>query len=69
MRSEDILQQLSLRLRVEGASGLVEEHDLFIAQQGTGDGDALCLSFGQSSTPFAAYSIESIGEVEHEVST
>ena len=46
MRSEDILQQLSLRLRVEGAGGLVEEHDLFIAQQGTGDGDALCLSFG-----------------------
>ena len=57
---EDVLEQLSLGVWVEGAGSLIEEHDGTVAQQGTGYGDALYLPLGESSSLFGTRTVESL---------
>lgn len=52
---------------VEGAVEFVEDHDGAGAKECAGDGDALCLSFTESSAGFVAGCVETEGEVEDEV--
>ena len=43
---KNVLQKSSFSLRIKGTGGLIEKHDAAFTQQRTGNGDALCLSFG-----------------------
>ena len=52
VRRQNVLQQLALGFGVERRRGLVEQHHLSVAQQGTSNGDALCLTLAQSATLF-----------------
>jgi len=44
---DDRLRYLRLRLRVEGARGLVEDEERRLTVEGTGNGDPLALSSGE----------------------
>lgn len=61
VRRQDVLQQLALGFWVKGTRSLIEEHDATIAQQTAGYGNTLRLSFTQSSSLFAAKSIQPAG--------
>ena len=52
VRRQNVLQQLALGFGVECRRGFVEQHHLSVAQQGTSNGDALCLTLAQSATLF-----------------
>ena len=65
--SEDVFEQFPLGFGVECARGLVEEHDGTVAQQGAGDGDALCLSFAQSTAFLGADGVESLWKFFDEI--
>ena len=64
---QQVLEQLSFGVRVQCTGGLVENHDGTSAQQGTGDGDALSLSFRQSAPLFAARRVHSFFQFHDEV--
>jgi len=57
---QDIFQQLALRVGIQGRGGLVEEHHATVAQQCTGNGDALGLSLGESATRFGADGVKTL---------
>lgn len=65
---QDILQQADFSLRVEGGSSLIKEHDRPVAQQRTGDGNALRLTLGETAALFATHRIETIREFEDKIS-
>ena len=56
---QDILQQLPFRVGIKGAGSLIEQHDATVAQQGTGNGNALRLTFRESATRLGTNGIES----------
>ena len=63
----DVLKYFALCLDVECRCGFVEQQYVARVYDGTCNGNALCLSFRQSASAFAAYGVESVGQVEHEV--
>ena len=59
---EQVAQQRTLGVGVEGTGGLVEQHDAAGAQQGACDGDALGLSLGESCAVLGHDGVESLGQ-------
>ena len=66
---EDVCQQLTFSLCVKSRRRFVEEHDGTVSQQGTRYGDALCLTFRESSATFGARCVKTVGEVEDKFRT
>lgn len=56
-----------LRLAIEAAGGLIEHQDDGVADQGTGDGDALALAARQAPSGFADIGGVTVGQVDDEV--
>ena len=54
-------KEIALGGLVERAANLVEQEDVATMQQTTGYGNALCLSFAESPTPFTEFGAECIG--------
>ena len=53
------------RFVIDGAEGVVEEEDGWIAQESAGDCDALALSPGEGDAFFADLGFVSVGEVSY----
>ena len=69
MRSQDILKELTLGFWIQCTRSLIKKHDAAIAQQTSGYGNTLCLSFTQTSSLLAANRIESLWQFHHKVGT
>ena len=63
----DVLQHGALCGHVEGRGGLVEQEHGSVAEHGTGDGDALGLSFRQSAATLAQHAVDAVGHALYEV--
>ena len=56
--SLQLFENLSLGIGVKGRRCLIHNQDGTWLEQGTGDGDTLCLSFGKATSLLAAQSVE-----------
>jgi len=61
------LLHLDLRLRVQGRSGLVEDQDRGVLEDGPGDGDPLALPAGELRSRLADDRIVPLGKLHDEV--
>ncbi len=50
---------------VDAGEGIVEDEDLWIADDGAGDGGALLLAAGEGEAAFADFGVEAFGEFEN----
>ena len=66
---QDVLEELALGVGIKGRGGLIEEHDLTVAQERTGNGYALRLTLTQSAALLAAQRVQALGQVKHEAGT
>ena len=66
---QDVLKELALGVGIKGRGGLIEEHDLTVAQERTGNGYALRLTLTQSAALLAAQRVQALGQVKHEAGT
>jgi hypothetical protein len=67
--TEYVLKQLALGFRVEGTRCLIEKHDGTVAQQGSGNGNALGLTFAESPTLLRTDGIETLWQFVDEIGT
>ena len=65
--AEQVVEQRALRVCIQRRGRLVEEHDTARAEQGTGDGDALRLTLGESPTLLGKDRIKPLRQVEDKV--
>ena len=65
----EVLQQLLFGVHIQCAGGFVQQQYGTFAQQGTGDGDALSLTFTESRTKFSANCVQPIRTLRHKAGT
>ena len=65
--ADNVLQDAALCLRIEGRCSLVEQEERCTPEQGSGNGDALRLSFRKARAAFAANALNAIGQFVDEV--
>ena len=63
----EVLKQFFFCLHVKGRGGLVEQEYAAGMEDGTGDGDALCLPFGETAALFGTVGVKTFWQLKHEV--
>ena len=64
-----VLKDLTLSVGIERRGGFVKEEDGAWLQQGSGDGNALCLAFGETAALLATDGVESLRQIVDEEGT
>ena len=66
---QEVREQLALGIGIEGTGSFVEQKNAAGTKQGTGNGNALGLSLGQTATMFGETGVKTVGQLVDEVGT